>query len=317
MDKDKILHLLEEFEQHLNPANTKKSKIPVQILGYGEISTVIAFDHPELKDLAFKRMPIFSSCQQTNQYADLYFRYNELLSNQGLNIPPSYAFCVKGHGQIYVAYLAQQKLNPQSIGNRVLHTHPDEQIILLFSKIINQIKNVWKHNATNPDFLIGLDAQISNWAIKDFNTNQEITQDTELWFLDTSTPMIRISGQEQINPLLFLTSAPPGLRWVLKKFFLQDVLDRYYDLRQVAIDLVANLYKEQRPDLITRALEIVNNEAKDYLDTPITVKEVSSYYKEDKFIWSFYLSARRLDRFFKTKLLGRRYEFILPGKIKR
>ncbi len=317
MDKEQILSVLQEFENQLNPADTRKSKISVQILGYGEISTVIAFDHPLLHDMAFKRMPIFSSCEQTNQYAQLYFEYNEQLMKLGLNIPKSDAFCVKGHKNTYVAYLSQQKLNPLSIGNKILHTHRDEQILILLGKIIDQMKVVWQHNKQNPDFLIGLDAQISNWAIKDFEQNSDISQDTQLWFLDTSTPMMRIKGQEQINPLLFLKSAPPGLRWILKKFFLQDVLDRYYDFRQVAIDLIANLYKEQRPDIIDRALGIVNDHAAEFLDSPIKTKEVSDYYKEDKFIWAFYLGARRLDRFFETKLLGKRYEFILPGKIKR
>ncbi len=317
MDNQQILSILQDFEKQLNPTKINKSHIPVQVLGYGEISTVIAFDHPMLKNMAFKRMPIFSSCQQTNDYAKLYFYYNEKLTSIGLTIPPSDAYCVEGHNGIYVAYLSQQSLNPLSIGNKILHTHEDKQILILLAKIINHMKKVWHHNDQNPDFLVGLDAQISNWAIKNFDLEQKITENTELWFIDTSTPMMRISGKEQINPLLFLKSAPPGLRWILKQFFLQDVLDRYYDFRQVAIDLVANLYKEQRPDLISKALQIVNQEAKDYLDTPITEKEVSSYYNEDKFIWAFYLSARRLDRFFKTKIFGKRYEFILPGKIKR
>ncbi len=317
MDKQQIRSLLQEFEQQLNPAKIQKSSIPVQVLGYGEISTVIAFDHPVLSDFAFKRMPIFSSCKETEQYAQLYEKYNSDLSNLGLNIPPSDAFCIEGHNGVFVAYLSQQKLNPGSIGNKILHTHPDDQILLLFHKVINHMKDVWKHNAENPGYLIGLDAQISNWAVKDFDDQASITDTAQLWFLDTSTPMIRISGKEQINPLLFLKSAPPGLRWVLKQFFLQDVLDRYYDFRLVAIDLVANLYKEQRPDLIGRALDIVNNAASDYLDNPITAKEVSSYYKEDKFIWTFYLSARKIDRFIKTSIFGKRYEFILPGKIKR
>jgi len=62
----------------------------------------------------------------------------------------------------------------------------------------------------------------------------------------------------------------------------------------------------------------VNTPGKDYLSgTNITLKEIEKYYKEDKFNWQLFLSVRRMDRFLNTKLLGKRYEFTLPGTIKR
>jgi hypothetical protein len=50
---------------------------------------------------------------------------------------------------------------------------------------------------------------------------------------------------------------------------------------------------------------------------PITEQEVRSYYREDAFIWRFYLSARKVDRFLRTGLLRQEYPYILPGKIQR
>ena len=52
-------------------------------------------------------------------------------------------------------------------------------------------------------------------------------------------------------------------------------------------------------------------------EAPLTKTEVDKYYREDKLIWVVFLGLRRLDRFFSTRLLWKRYEFILPGKIKR
>ena len=46
-------------------------------------------------------------------------------------------------------------------------------------------------------------------------------------------------------------------------------------------------------------------------------KEVEKYYKEDKFIWQLFLGVRRANRFMNTKILGKRYEFTLPGEIER
>jgi hypothetical protein len=177
--------------------------------------------------------------------------------------------------------------------------------------------NLWKNNSTNNSIKLGLDCQISNWAIKNYCETEKIDTKTPLLFIDTSTPFIRKAGIEQMNPLLFLQSAPKPMRFVLEKFFLKDVMDRYYDYRLVNIDLLANLFKEQRADLIPQCLELANSTGKDLLDKAIEFKEIESYYKEDKFIWQLFLGARRADRFIQTKLLKNRYEFTLPGKIKR
>ncbi len=82
------------------------------------------------------------------------------------------------------------------------------------------------------------------------------------------------------------------------------------------MDLAANLYKEQQPALIPLAVEIINTILSGSTK-PLTEEEVARYYRQDKLIWTLYLAFRRLDRWFTTKLFRQRYEFILPGKIKR
>jgi len=39
--------------------------------------------------------------------------------------------------------------------------------------------------------MLGLDAQISNWAIKNYDSQQNISEESQLLFIDTSTPFIR------------------------------------------------------------------------------------------------------------------------------
>jgi len=151
--------------------------------------------------------------------------------------------------------------------------------------------------------------------------NPEVNDGSILTYLDTSTPLFRIDGEEQMDPELFLRSAPSFLVWILRLLFMQDVVDRYYDLRQVVVDLVANFYKEQRPELIPDLVDVANSffagEAADLDLAPISEKEVRAYYREDALIWTLYLSMRRLDRWLHTTLLRREYPYILPGKTKR
>ena len=58
---------------------------------------------------------------------------------------------------------------------------------------------------------------------------------------------MRRNGVEQLDTELFLRSAPAFLRWVLRLFVLQDVVERYYDVRRVIVDLVANLTRKGAP----------------------------------------------------------------------
>lgn len=55
---------LREFEENLNPAKPEKSKVPIRILGYGEISTVFEIPLEGYSNIAFKRIPMFRSVEQ-------------------------------------------------------------------------------------------------------------------------------------------------------------------------------------------------------------------------------------------------------------
>lgn len=111
------------------------------------------------------------------------------------------------------------------------------------------------------------------------------------------------------------------MRWILKKLYLQEILDRYYDFRSVVLDLIANLYKEKKPDLIPSLIDVTNQLFQEWSNQhnlePLTQKEVKKYYDSDAQIWSIYLTTRKIHRAIKTKILRRYYEFILPEKIER
>ena len=132
--------------------------------------------------------------------------------------------------------------------------------------------------------------------------------------------MVRIDGEESMNAELILKSAPKSLRWLLKALFLEDTLNRYYDWRLVTTDLIANFYKEQRPELIPRLIQIINEffatEAADFNITPFTQKKIAKYYRSDANMWRIFQTFRKMDRGTK-KIFGKRYDFYLPGKISR
>ena len=302
------LEILIEFEKGLNPQQPAESKIPARIVGYGEISAIFEIEADTIN--VYKRLPLFDSLSAAEHYQQMYRDYSSLLVKAGLCLPAHATRIVAVPDRPAALYIAQKKLPDANFGHKLIHHLEDGACLDLIALASREIARIWHFNAANtPDIELAIDGQLSNWVQNPDNSQT-------LYYIDTSTPLFRIQGVEQQDPELLLKSAPGFLRWMIRLFFLQDVMTRYYIPRLVFMDLVANLHKEQKSELIDPAVECVNTHLPPDA-TPLTKAEVDKYYKADKMIWIVFLGLRRLDRFLTTRLLGRRYEFILPGKIKR
>ncbi|MBW2365665.1 MAG: hypothetical protein JRF25_11520 [Deltaproteobacteria bacterium] len=301
--------ILYQFEQGLDPQNVDQSVIPADIIGFGEISSI--FKIGDDNEIAYKRMPLFSDRLSAEKYEKQYHEYCGLLGKAGINLPEHETIIIEVPKRPITLYIAQKMLPSDRLGHRLIHQLENNDFGNIVEKIISDIVKVWHFNTSEmPEIELAIDGQLSNWVWMDEKGRNN------LYFIDTSTPLYRKDGIEQIDPELILQSAPGFLRWIIRWLFLDDVLNRYYDPRLVYTDFVANLFKEQRPDLIPACMDIINKYLSDEKG-PLTFKEVEKYYKEDKLIWMLFLAFRRIDRWLTTKIFRKRYEFILPGKIKR
>jgi hypothetical protein len=309
------LDLLRRFEDGLNPTAPETHTIPSQVLGYGEISTVFEIKTAPFTGFALKRLAIFATAVELTTYLTIYDEYHWLLQEEiSIQLPAhGYAAFENKNGRP-IFYIIQQKVDGRTIGNHALSTFSPTDAAVLFQQVLREMNKVWAYNQTQTTYQVALDGQISNWAATYFDPAQ-----STLLYIDTSTPLYRTNGVEQINAELFLRPAPSFLRWILRRFFLADVVARYYDMRRVIIDLLANLYKEQLSLLIPGFLEIANQFLATELPelTPITQQEVDAYYREDRRIWSLYASARQLDRWLHNRVFHKQYPYILPGKVRR
>jgi len=301
--------LLDRFEAGLDPQRLDRSVIPARLIGFGEISAI--FQIADDADRAYKRMPLFKTIPEADTYAAMYHMYCRRLTQSGLNLPESATHVVALPRRPVVLYITQAQVPADCIANRLIQAQDKTQFESLLKKIMEAMAAFWRYNdALGPEMELAIDGQISNWALTAAGPEEK------LYYLDTSTPFIRQNGVAQLDPELLLQAAPSFLRWLIRWLFVDDVMNRYYDSRQVLIDLAANLIKEQRPDLIAPAVQLINA----YLpaeEPHVTQAEVQRYYREDKFIWSIFLAFRKLDRTLTTYFTRKRYEFILPGKIKR
>ena len=315
--------LLAEFEQDLDPQSPESNRIPCHVLGYGEISTVFEFKAARMEGLAFKRMSIFQTQAELEKYYSAYGDYNELLEKEiGISLPGHGHAIVQNPSGLPIFYIIQVKLPSYSIGNNAIHLLNREGVTILVDRVLTELLKLWSFNRRQTKYRVSIDGQISNWVIDGFDPdNPQLAEDISLSYLDTSTPLYLLDGVEQFDPELIIRNTPRLLAVIIRKFFLADVMTRYYDPRQVVIDILANFYKEQGADLIPELVISTNN----FLDNggkelgvePINNKEISDYYREDAMIWSFLSFARRFDRFLYRKILRREYPYILPGKVKR
>ena len=303
------LQKLAAFEQALNPQIPEGGALGAKIIGYGEMSTVFRFADKTLSQYAFKRMAIFHSNEEVNNYRALYLQYHAELKKRGVETPDFGCEIVTAANGRPVIYILQALLDVTSIANKRLHSGSLQENLRLYEQILAAIERVFAGNTANKTGIqLGFDGQISNWAFT-----------RRLVYIDTSTPLTRTNGAEQLDAELFLRICPSYLVWIIKLFFLKDVMARYYDLRLVLIDTIANLYKEKRENWVAAFIGHANRflaEKHPHI-RPITKKEVASYYKEDKLIWRLFLFFRKVERWVRTKVLRQGYEIILPEKIDR
>jgi hypothetical protein len=319
------VELLKELERTIDPRNPEKGKIPVKVLGSGEISVVIEINN-DPENLVYKRMPIFKNEKQVKKYEFVVRKYCQILEDRlKIKIPEHDIVWFKDDKGQIAFYGVQKKLIPESIGNNIINQVSDEEIITLVLLAMREMKKMWLHNKENLNLKLGLDGQISNFAVIDYDPkNPRVDENSELIYIDTLTPFIRINGKEATDFKLVLSSVPTILRTPFFYMFGPDVINGYYDWRTTSIDLIANFFKEQRSDIIPRLIQGVNNffkqEASEFNIEPFTLMEIKKYYFKffgDKMIWELLQGLRRIDRFFKVKLLRKEYPFYIPEKIMR
>lgn len=317
---------LERFERALDPADPEGSEIPARVLGYGEISTVLAIGDGEQ---ACKRMPMFADQDEITAYSAALESYLACLQDAGIQVAPGVLVPVQARsGGRRVVYLVQPRLPSRQIGNSVVRTSDAATSVRLLRAVLRELGKLYRYNqqqaaassGNGSRWTLGIDGQISNWAVTNPDALAGSNDAIELCYFDVNTPLVRRNGVEQLDTELFLRSAPAFLRWVLRLFVVQDVVDRYYDLRRVVVDLIANLYKEGRADLVPVWLEMANaflgQELAQAGYARIDQREVDAYYREDVRIWRLYLGLRRFDRTL-HRLTRRRYPYVLPGPIQR
>lgn len=306
---------LQTFEDGLDPVHPEASAVPATILAYGEISAVLAL--PFQPGVVFKRMCGFPDAAAAQTHQAAVETYIAQLRAIGLTVPATRVITMRNRHGEHVFYVAQERAAKESIGNAYLRNATGAQLEAALRAVLDAVIRVWTFNRDNCDGIaLGLDAQISNWRLVEGPNGA-----MEVAYFDVATPLMRRDGQEIMDVRMLIKSLPAPLRWTIEALFLEEVVQRYYDLHLVLSDLAGNFHKEGYPEKIDPAIALIDRHlaeaAPGLLEKPLDRKTIDAYYRRDKWIWIIFLEFRKWHRALYTKILRKRYPFILPGKIRR
>jgi hypothetical protein len=289
---------LERLEQTIEDALSTGDESALHILGYGEITTVVAW--PEASGPhACKRLPVFDDASRFSAYRSCFDQYLAALAASGIQIVETKLCPLDRPDHRVVAYCVQAALDPSTLAPAVLRAADGTAAQAVLSEVVD-------HIAQTVTPTVGLDAQLSNWAT-DPNGDG-------LVYLDVTTPLLRdADGRDLLDTELFMASLPAPFRPVVRRFMLDDILDPYFEHRRTALDLAANLHKEGLARWVPDLTEIANVR----LGTDLDVDEVARYYRSDARLWSLLQRARRVDRAWQRQVRRRPYPLLLPGPVDR
>jgi hypothetical protein len=286
---------LRALEQQVQAALARGDADDLNVLGYGEISLVLAWPI-EAPAFACKRLPPMPGGDSTDAFADTFRRYVKELEARGISVLAT-DLCSVGAGDgTSVLYCVQPVLPEGSMATDIVRQDAQRAPELLASIV--------EAAFAATDERVGFDGQLSNWAVFD----------DRLTYFDVTTPLLRgDDGTEELDVSVFLASLPWLLRAPVRRFVLPDIIERYHSPRTVVLDLAANLLKERLGGWIPTVLQAANGR----LDQPLTEEEVRRDYRSDARTWAAIQRLRRLDRAWQRSVRRRPYSFLLPEAIAR
>ncbi len=316
--------ILCDVETRLDPANPAQSGL--RVLAHGEISATLLLPGHSMAGLVAKRMSGFPNARSAGEYRELVIRYLELLTEAGVRPVETLVVVVPRKSRGPVGYLVQPQLRSETLGSNLLRDLPDDDLGAMIEVVLDQVRAVLEHSYPGEEYPgddggleVAVDAQLSNWSFPTTGFRSPT-------LIDIGTPFIRERGIHALDTRTLLAAVPPGARsWYLWRKEGERYMDDYFDLRLVAVDLLGNFIKEDAVGRLAAGLAAVNSWLAEGgpsgLETvgagKITEQEVRDYYRQDADTLQLFLRVRRTDRWVRTRLLRRQYDFILPGCVNR
>jgi Family of unknown function (DUF6206) len=267
----------------------------LRVLGYGEITLVLGWP-PDAPRVACKRLPMFRDADRAATYGATVATYIEELRGRGVDVVTSVWQTTTATGGAVAGYVLQPVLPSSALAPNVVRANPAEGIEII-AGIVSAI-------ARAVDDRVGVDGQLSNWALVD----------GRLRYFDVTTPMLNdAGGRTRLDLGLLVQPFPAPIRPIVQRAVAPGIVAHFHEPRYVLVDLIGNLLKERLDGVVDPAIARANR----YADPPIDRHEVERFYRSDARTWEALLRLRRADRWWQRHVRRRTYPFLLPGPIDR
>jgi hypothetical protein len=281
---------LAELERDVQTALRSGDPGGLHLLGEGEISLVLAGGGDPT--WACKRLPPFAASESAAAYTSMIERYIAELTDRGIRVLDTSVRRLDGPEGGVVLYCVQPVLSPEHLAVGIAARDATAGLEMLDSIVGTVLDSV--------DHSLGLDAQLSNWAMVE----------GRLVYLDITTPLLRRpDGTSMLDTDVFLASLPWALRGIVRRWFVPSIIERYHDPRTVVLDLAANLLKDDLDALVPRLVELTAGR----VEPPLSVDEVRRDRRSDEATWTALQATRRVDRAWQRRIRRRPYPFLLPN----
>lgn len=280
---------LEEFEEQLDPLRPEKSPIPAKLMGVGRLSNTYQILEEGQELILYTRMPFFDTLPRMDAYEKLYIRHNQQLKEIGLDLPEYGSTRIQKKGGQTVLYLFRKRQPPTATAVGIISRVTNAECFALARQILREINKVWKFNIKNRSRLeVSIDGRLSNWSVPGMvSATSKVDAKTELQYVPDGTPLMRENETELLDPELFFLRAIEVVKPIMKRRHLRDVLARFYDMRRICIDMLAD-FMRARSNIFSGVVDVANQflseEAAVERLLSITPEEVMQY-TADAFSW--------------------------------
>ncbi|MEZ5383780.1 MAG: DUF6206 family protein [Microthrixaceae bacterium] len=286
---------LAELERLVGCALRSGDTGPLRVLGYGEISLVLGWPTTR-PTLACKRLPVFRNEQGAGAYGALIAEYVAELVRRGVRVVPTGWETTTSTDGRFAGYVVQPAVAEDTLAPQIVAADAGgspELIAAIMDATVGAV-----------DAQVGLDAQLSNWALVD----------GELRYFDVTTPLLAgADGRTRLDLGLLTQPLPAAIRPVVRRLVAPGLVGAYHQPRHAVVDLIGNLLKERLEHAVAPALSAANRR----VSPAITREEVDRWYRSDARTWSALLRLRRADRWWQRRVRRRTYPYLLPGPIRR
>jgi hypothetical protein len=305
-----IEEILTCFEEQLDLYNPEGGPYGCSIFDYGEVTVAITLEAIPGKIL--KRMSGFISRKEAEEYIAEEKRYFSLLLERGITPLETSLYAITGKTD--VVYIVQDLVDKERLGNSIIHSASPAVLRQCLESLLERIISSIRFNNNSDNIEAVADSQLSNWYFP--------VEGERPLLIDVGSPITRVKGKVYAFTQLFYRSFP----WPLSSFVkllgaVESYFNEYFDLRLAILDILGNYYKEQASERISESIIIINRwlakQPEGKTIKPITIGEVKKYYGKDAALLELMFQVRRCTRFVRNKIFRSRYDYILPGKVKR